>query len=369
MQRRHILTGLAAAGAGLGLSACSPRGDTEDDSGPRRQERFRWRMYTTWPRNFPGLGTGANRLAEAIGTLSGGRLQVQVYGAGERVPAMEVFDAVARGSAQMGHGAAYYWKGKHEAASFFTAMPFGMNAQESNAWLHYGDGMALWRRLYEDFNLVPFEAGNTGAQMAGWFRRPLEKLSDLRGLRVRIPGLGGDVMARAGATTVNIPGGELYQALSSGVIDAAEWVGPYNDLAFGFHNAAKHYHYPGWQEPSGAVEMIVNREAWQSLPEDLQQVVEQACAAASHSMLAEMTARNGQALKELQERHGVEVLPLPDEVMDALRDASQAVLTDITRRNAFAREVWENYRAFQTRVGAWTRIGDAAQHAARAPVS
>lgn len=360
MQRRDMLAGLAAAG----LTACSqPTSDA--GNGDRSQQRFRWRMYTTWPRNFPGLGSGAARLADRITSMSGGRLTVEVFGAGERVPAMEVFDAVSRGSAQMGHGAAYYWKGKSQAAPFFTALPFGMNAQEMNAWLHWGGGMALWRELYADFNLVPFDAGNTGAQMGGWFRKRIASVDDLKGLRMRIPGLGGDVMARLGVATVNIPGGELYQALSSGAIDAAEWVGPYNDLAFGFHNIAPYYYYPGWQEPGATLEAIVNRDAWESLPEDLQQIVETACMATSHLMLSEINARNAEALRELRETHGVEVLRFPDSVLRALRSAADAVIEDIVADNDFARRVWENYRPFRDAMTASSAIGDEAQFAAR----
>jgi TRAP-type mannitol/chloroaromatic compound transport system substrate-binding protein len=318
-------------------------------------------MYTTWPRNFPALGTGANRLAELITTMSGGRLRVSVYGAGERVPAMEVFDAVSRGSAQMGHGAAYYWKGKAEAAPFFTALPFGMTAQETNAWLHAGGGMALWRELYADFNLVPFDAGNTGSQMGGWFRKQINTVTDLRGLRMRIPGHGGDVMARLGVATVNIPGGEIFSALSTGAIDAAEWVGPYNDLAFGFQNAAKYYYYPGWQEPGATLEAIVNKSAWEALPEDLQAIVETACSAVSHLMLAEMTARNADAIAQLRDRHGIEVLRFPDEVLRALQQASTEVIEGIAARDSFAARVWASYKGFMESVVEGTRIAEQAQ--------
>ena len=235
LPRRDVLMGLAAGGALL--SGC--RSAPADACGEHRSgEVIDWRMYTTWPKNFPGLGTGANRLAESITRMSGGRLKVTVYGAGERVPALEVFDAVSRGSAQMGHGGAYYWKGKAAAAPFFASVPFGFTAQEMNAWLYYGGGLELWRELYAPFNLMPFDAGNTGTQMGGWFRKPIDSVADLRGLKMRIPGMGGEVMARLGVTAVNIPGGELFTALSTGTIDATEWVGTYNDLAFGLHRAA-----------------------------------------------------------------------------------------------------------------------------------
>lgn len=363
MKRRELMGGLAAAGATLGLAGC--RSAVECAEGTQAAERIEWRMYTAWPRNFPGLGVAANRLAESITRMSGGRLRVTVHGAGERVPAMEVFDAVSRGSAQMGHSAAYYWKGKAEATTFFTAMPFGMTAQETNAWLHFGGGMELWRELYAGFNLVPFDAGNTGAQTGGWFRKRIDSLADLRGLRMRIPGIGGEVMARLGVATVNLPGGEIFSALSTGAIDAAEWVGPYNDLAFGFHNAAKYYYVPGWQEPGGALEAIVNKQAWEALPPDLQAVVEAACLADANRMLAEMTARNAEALHQLRTQHNVQVMTFPDEVLRELRKVSDEVIAALVARDAFSAKVWASYKAFLDRVVEGSRIGEHAQMRAR----
>ena len=196
-----------------------------------------------------------------------------MYGAGELVPAFEVFDAVSRGTAEMGHGAAYYWKGKSEAAQFFAAVPFGMNAQEMNAWFYYGGGLELWREIYAPFGLMPAPAGNTGVQMGGWFNKEINRLDDLKGLKMRIPGLGGEVLRRAGGTPVNLPGGEIFTALQTGAIDATEWVGPYNDLAFGLHKAAKYYYYPGWHEPGTTLEAIVNKQAFDALPKDLQSIV------------------------------------------------------------------------------------------------
>ncbi|MCR9090661.1 TRAP transporter substrate-binding protein [Algiphilus sp.] len=359
MQRRDLIVGGLAAGAGL--AGCSPASQEAAPAASKQRASFRWTMYTTWPRNFPGLGSGAARLAETINTMSEGRLQVEVFGAGERVPAMEVFDAVSRGSAQMGHGAAYYWKGKSPAMPFFTALPFGMTADEMTAWLHWGGGMALWRELYHDFNLVPFDAGNTSAQMGGWFNKRINAVEDLDGLRMRIPGLGGDVMARLGVATVNIPGGELYQALSTGAIDAAEWVGPYNDLAFGFQKIAKYYYYPGWQEPGATLEAIVNKDAWDALPEDLQAIVDTACKAASHTMRAEINARNAEALRELREEHDVEILRFPDAVLDALHAKAGEVVEALAERDPFARKVWDAYRPFLQSIAESTRLNDSAQ--------
>ncbi len=209
--------------------------------------------------------------------MCGGRIQVKVYGAKELVPAFEVFDAVSRGTAEMGHGAAYYWKGKNEAAQFFSTVPFGLTAQEMNGWIYHGGGQALWEELYDQFGLVPAPAGNTGVQMGGWFNKEINCLADLKGLKMRIPGLGGEVLRRAGGTPVNLPGGELFTSLQSGTIDATEWVGPYNDLAFGLYKAAKYYYYPGFHEPGTFLEAMINQKALESLPEDLQAIVMNAC--------------------------------------------------------------------------------------------
>lgn len=212
-------------------------------------QKIKWKMVTTWPKNFPGLGSAAETFARLVDEMSSGRMTVHVYGAGELVPPFEVFDAVSQGVADAGHGAAYYWKGKVPASVFFTAIPFGMTAQEMNGWYHYGGGIELWRELYEPFNLVPFSGGSTGVQMAGWFNKELNSPDDLVGLKMRIPGLAGEVFARAGGSSVRIAGGELYTSLETGVIDAAEWVGPFNDLTLGLHQVAKYYYYPGWHEP------------------------------------------------------------------------------------------------------------------------
>ena len=219
-------------------------------------------------------------------------MEITIYAAGELVPAFEIFDAVSQGSAEMGHGAAYYWRGKSEAAQFFATIPFGLNAHEQNAWLYYGGGLELWREVYEPFNLVPFPAGNTGVQMGGWFNKPIESMADLQGLKMRIPGIGGEVLRRAGGTPVNLPLSEIFTALQTGSIDATEWVSPYNDVAIGLHQAARYYYYPGWQEPGPTLECMINRDAWESLPEDLQAIVRVACQATTLDMISEFMARN-----------------------------------------------------------------------------
>lgn len=361
MKRRELIALGAAAGA-LSLTACrDDAAECAEGTTPAAKSSTKpieWKMYTTWPRNFPGLGTGAAYLADLIGTLSAGRLTVTLYGAGERVPALEVFDAVARGSAQMGHGAAYYWKGKANAAPFFTCVPFGFTAAEQNAWLEFGGGMELWRELYAQFNLVPFAAGNTGTQMGGWFRKPINTLADLKGLKMRMPGLGGEVLARHGVATVNIPGGEIFTALSTGTIDATEWVGPYNDLAFGLHKAAKHYYYSGWHEPGPTLEAMVNKEAYDALPEDLQAIVSAAAAATNVRMQSEYVARNQQALESLVKDHGVQLHAWPDDIVEALRETSKTVLKEFAAADPFTARVYESYLAFRTQTAKSTRIAE-----------
>lgn len=362
MNRREILRASGLAAVAAGLAACSaPDGKIPTSSGPRQQ----WKMITSWPRDFPGLGTAASTLGALIGEASGGRLTVKVYGAGELVPAFEVFDAVGRGVAEMGHSAAYYWKGKAAAAPFFCAVPFGLNAQEMNAWLYHGGGLELWRELYAPFNLLPFPAGNTGVQMAGWFNREIRSVRDLAGLKIRIPGIGGEVMARLGATPVNLPGAEIFTALQSGAIDATEWVGPWNDLAFGLHTVAKHYYYPGWQEPGPTLECMINKTAFEALPEDLQTLVSACCRAVNEAMLAEFTARNQDALDTLIREHGVDVRPLPADVLSALRRASEQTLEALATSDAMARRCYDSMRAFRAKAQAWHRISEESFYQAR----
>ncbi|NOX09311.1 MAG: TRAP transporter substrate-binding protein [Gammaproteobacteria bacterium] len=328
-------------------------------------KKIRWKMVTSWPRNFPGLGTGANYLAKKIVEMSGGRIQVKVYGANELVPAFEVFDAVSRGTAQMGHSGAYYWKGKSEAAQFFSSVPFGLTAQEMNSWLYYGGGMELWEKVYKPFGLIPTAAGNTGVQMGGWFNKQINNIDDLKGLKMRIPGLGGEVLRRAGGTPVSLPGGELFTALQSGTIDATEWVGPYNDLAFGLYKAAKHYYYPGWHEPGSSIEAFINQEAFEALPKDLQSIVKNASRVANQDMLAEYTARNNAALDTLVNKHKVDLRKFPDDVLNRLRQISDEVVADVANNDPLSKEVYDSFRKFRKQVMAWHDVSERAYLNAR----
>ncbi|MEC8645908.1 MAG: TRAP transporter substrate-binding protein [Candidatus Latescibacterota bacterium] len=362
---RRSLLHKAPLAASAALIAC---GQAQEGNTPSVQTRknFKWKMITTWPKDFPGLGTGANRLAQAIGDMSGGQLEVKVYGAGELVPAMGVFDGVAGGTAEMGHASAYYWKGKHEATQFFSAVPFGLTAQEINGWLSYGGGQELWDELYAGFGLKAFPAGNTGVQMGGWFNREINALDDFSGLVMRMPGLGGEVLRRLDATVQNLPGGEIFQALKTGAIDATEWVGPYNDLAFGFHQAAKYYYWPGWHEPGTTMEAMINRTAWEALPTDLQHIVRHACQSTNENMLAEFTTRNGVALKTLVEKHGVQLKRFSDDVLTEIGRVARDVVGEIAAKDPLSNSVYASFNAYRSQSVSYTRISEEAYTMARA---
>ena len=350
------------------LSSCGGTQESVSTSGAAApQKLYQWRMVTTWPKNLPGMGIAPETMAKKIKAMSNGRLDIKVYGAGEIVPPLEVFEAVSRGTVQMGHGAAYYWKGKVPIAQFFTTLPFGLTAQEMNGWLFHGGGMELWRELYAKYNLVPFAGGNTGVQMAGWFNREINSLEDLKGMKMRIPGLGGEVFKRAGGAAINLPGGEIFTSMQTGVINATEWVGPYNDLAFGLHEVAKYYYYPGWQEPGPNLELIINKEAWNELPDDLKAIVENASLAVNADLLAEYTARNNAALRELVDDHGVKLRQLPAEVLSEIRKISYVMTEEIVDPNdELAKRIYDSYKTYRDGVLSYHEISERAYINARA---
>ncbi len=349
MKRRDFIQTAGIGSLALGTGFSKPA---------EAKTQFKWKMVTAWPKNFPGLGTNANLLAKMITEMSGGRIKVKVFGAKELVPAFEVFDAVSKGVAEMGHSGAYYWKGKSEATQFFSAVPFGLNAQEMNAWLYHGGGLDLWRELYKPFSIIPAPTGNSGVQMAGWFNRKIKGMDDLKGLKMRIPGLGGEVLRRAGGTTVNMPGGELFTSLQSGALDATEWVGPYNDLAFGFHKVAKYYYYPGWHEPGSTMEALINEQAFNELPADLQSIVLMACKAANMDMISEYTARNQQALDTLVNKHEVKVLALPDDVLLKLKAISDEVVNEMANKDPLSKKIYDSVTQFRNQVQKWSSVSE-----------
>lgn len=357
--KKALVATSVAATAGV-AAACSEQA-AETGGGPAiSTKKFQWKCVTTWPPNFPVVGESINAMAKDLEVLSGGRLKLQVYGSGELIPGLEAFDAVTSGTIEMAHGAAYYWAGKAAATQFFAAIPFGMTPQQINAWFYYGDGLKLWREIYAPFNLVPFPCGNTGVQMGGWFNREIKSVGDLKGLKMRIPGLGGQVISRLGGSAVTMAGGEIYTNLERGVIDATEWIGPYHDYTMGFHRIAKYYYYPGWHEPGTALEMFVNKSAFESLPADLQLLVETVAMKYNLLMLAEFEAKNNLYLKKIQQESSAQLLPFPDEVLRKLKEVSQEVVNEIITKDAASKKVYESYMAFKAEIQQWGRASELA---------
>jgi len=293
------------------------------------QGNITWRMVTTWPKNFPGLGVGAQRLADRITAASGGELTIQVFSAGEMVPPLQSLDAVIDGTAEMSHGAAYYWQNKSPALSFFTGVPYGMTTPELTAWMRYMGGQEIWDEIYDQFGVQGFLSGNTGTQTGGWFRDELTSLDDVKGVRFRTPGLGGRVWEKLGATGTNMAAGEIFQALQSGTLDAAEFVGPYNDLALGFHQVAKNYYFPSFVEPGLATELVVDKAKYQELPDDLQAIIRDVSQAEYDQVASDFYANDPRALKTLVDQHGVNVRQFPDEILEAGAKAAEEVMNGL----------------------------------------
>ena len=324
------------------------------------------RMVTTWPRNFPGLGTGAQRVADRITMMSGGRIEVKLFSAGELVPPFESFNAVSQGSAEMYHGAEYYWGGQHLAYNFFTTVPMGLTAQELQAWIHFGGGRALWDEMGERFGVKSFLAGNTGPQMGGWYREPILTPDDLKGLRMRIPGIAGEVIRQVGGTAVALPGGEIFPALQAGTIDATEWVGPYNDEAFGFARILKNYMYPGFHEPGAGLSVGINMEWWNELNAADQAMIEAACTAENDIMLAEFNANNGPSLDRLVNEEGVQVQQFPQDVFNLLVEASEDVTASVANVDDLGKRIYESYYEFRRLAMPWTKLAEQSYTNARA---
>ncbi|MEQ8426724.1 MAG: TRAP transporter substrate-binding protein [Gammaproteobacteria bacterium] len=323
-------------------------------------EVFKWKMVTTWPANFPIFQEGAIKFANDVRTMSNGRLDVQVYAGDELVPALQVFEAVSQGMVEMGHGSPYYWAGVVPAAQFFSSVPFGMTAKGMNAWLYNGGGLELWQEIYEPFNVVPFPMGNTGLQMGGWFNKKIESIEDIKGLRMRIPGLGGKVFKKAGGNPVLMSGAEIYTALERGTLDATEWVAPYHDMRLGLNRAASYYYYPGWHEPGTAFELMINASKWALLGPDLKKIVEVAAAATSEWIYAQMEYRNQLALQELRTKSNVEILPFPDDVIAIFRETTRATLLEEAAANPDFKRVYDAYEAFRSSYEKWNDLADEA---------
>jgi TRAP-type mannitol/chloroaromatic compound transport system substrate-binding protein len=335
MKRRQLVT---AGASGLAATAVA--------APALGQDVVRWNMVMPWPRNTPGVGTGAQRFAERVTAMSGGRLEIRLYAAGELVPPFEGLDAVQNGTADLAHGTPYYWVGKAPALHYFTTVPFGLMAPELAAWIYYGDGMSLWREVYEPFGVVPFYAGSSGVQAGGWFRKEINSLADLQGLKFRIAGLGGEVMRRLGVNTVLTPPGEISPSLLSGAIDAAEWIGPWNDRAFGLYKVAKFYYVPAFHEPGPGLEIIINKGRWEELSPELQAIVEAAASATANETYADFVFHNIETYGPLLRENGVQVRTWPDDIVNALGTTTLSVLEELAATDALSRKVSDSFMAF-----------------------
>ncbi|MEK9660239.1 MAG: TRAP transporter substrate-binding protein, partial [Alphaproteobacteria bacterium] len=367
MNRRDFLTGAGVGvvvGAGATAAIMSQKGDKKEMKAEAPapvqpaapavvKDRIEVAMVTTWPRDFPGLGTGAQRTAQRISDLSDGRIQVQYFAAGERVGAFDSFDEVASGNAQMYHAADYYWKGKHPGWAYFTAVPFGLTYTEINAWVRFGGGQELWDKLAGDFGLKNMMCGNTGVQMGGWFNKEIDSADDLKGLKMRIPGLGGDVMAKLGASPVSLPGGQIYENLVSGAIDATEWVGPWNDQAMKFYEAAKYYYYPGMHEPGSMLALGTNASWWGGLSKSDQLLIEAAAAMENDVMMSEYNAKNGDSLAQLITNNGVQLREFNNDVYDAFGRAADEVFAEVVAHSELAKQIHESFLKARADVGGW----------------
>ncbi len=335
MERRNFLkTAAAATAAGASAVMAAPA---------IAQGKREWKMVTTWPKGAAGVGTSAQRAADFITQASDGRLTVRVYGAGELVPPFESLDAVQGGAVELAHSTPYYWVGKAKALNYFTTIPFGLTAMELAGWLYQGDGMKLWEEVYAPFGVVPFYAGNSGVQAGGWFNKEIKSAADLAGLKFRIAGLGGEVMRRLGVTVVTTPAGDILPSMMSGAVDAAEWVGPWNDISFGLYKAAKYCYLPAFHEPGPALEVIVNKDLYNELPQDLKNIVRIACSACANESLAEFQFHNIQSFELLTSKYNVELRQFPDDVVEVLAKTTKEVLTEISQADALTAKVHASF--------------------------
>jgi TRAP-type mannitol/chloroaromatic compound transport system substrate-binding protein len=362
MKRRDFVKTAGVGGAVVGASLAASAFPAPAIAQGVKQ----FKMVTTWPKNFPGLGTGAERLAQRISAMTGGQIEVKVFAAGELVPAFESFDAVSSGNAEMSHSVSYYWQGKSPAFNFFAAVPFGLTANEHAAWIAYGGGQELWDEVAAPFNVKPFLRASTGIQMGGWFRKEINTLDDFQGLKFRMPGLGGEVLRRLGAAVVNLPGGEIFPALQSGTIDGTEWVGPWHDLAFGFYKVAQYYYWPGWHEPGTTGEVMINISAWEGLSEEQKAIFEAAIAAEAWQEFADFNAHNADSLRVLLDEHNVQLRRFSDELLAEIGQVAEAVVAEVGSSDALTTRVYESYLAFRENSVGWGRLSDQGYLAARA---
>ncbi len=363
MKRRKFVTSAATGGLATGAAIAASFPAPAIAQGTRQLK-----MVTTWPKNFPGLGTGAENLAKRITAMSDGALDVKVFAAGELVPPFESFDAVSSGNAEMSHSVSYYWQGKTPAFNFFATVPFGLTATEQAAWIAYGGGQELWDEVCADFNVKPFPRASTGVQMGGWFNKEINSLDDFQGLKFRMPGLGGEVLRRLGAAVVNLPGGEIFPALQAGTIDGTEWVGPWNDLACGFYKVAKFYYGPGFHEPATTGEVLLNKAVWEDMSDSEKALIEAAIQAEAWREFAEYNATNADSLKTLLDEHGVQLRSFTPELFAEIRKVSAEVVAEVGATDEATKKVYDSYMAFQEKAIGWSKLSEQGYLNARSPV-
>ncbi len=354
LSRRAALLGLGIAPVALAAPAV------------QAQARRTLDMVTTWPRGLPGLATAAERFAQAVNDMSGGALAINYFAAGEKVGAFDSFDAVRNGSVDMYHAAEYYWQGRDKAYNFFTTVPFGFTAQEFSTWIQVGGGQELWDELSGEFGLKSFMCGNTGVQMGGWYANPIRSLEDMKGLKIRIPGLAADIFRALGAEPVSLPGGAIPAALFSGEIDAVEWVGPYNDLEFGVHKVLQNYMFPGFHEPGTCAALSINARVWNSLDAQQQAVIATACAAENRRMLAEYSARSGAALEQMKVEYGTQVHRFADDVYAEVAKIVSDTMSGIAGQNGYSRRVVGSFLDFRSKIVPYSKLLSGSYLGARA---
>ncbi|MEM9506962.1 MAG: TRAP transporter substrate-binding protein [Cyanobacteria bacterium P01_E01_bin.35] len=361
MKRRHLIDRLAIAATTSTILVACDQTNNQTANSPSVQTNdlpnIKWKMVTSWPKSLDTIYGGAQTVCDRVAAMTGGRFTIQPFAAGEIVPGLEVLDAVQNGTVECGHTASYYYVGKNPALAFGTCVPFGLTGQQQNAWYYHGGGLELMHELYSDFNVISFPAGNTGAQMGGWFKKEIKSLSDLKGLKMRIPGLGGKVMASLGVNVQVLPGGEIYLALERGAIDAAEWVGPYDDLKLGLNKAASFYYYPGWWEPGPTLEVQVNKSQWDKLPVEYQEIFKTAAMEANLNMLAQYDALNREALKTIMDG-GTKLTAYPPEVLQAAQQAATAYYADQSERSPAFKKVYEQWNQFRSSIAEWNKINE-----------
>ncbi|EAW34209.1 TRAP transporter substrate-binding protein [Lyngbya sp. PCC 8106] len=358
MKRRILLSYAATATATTAtLAACSPTNTTSTTGGAL--PNVRWKMATSWPTSLKTLYGAAQRVAQRVSEMTDGRFTIQVFAAGEIVPGLQVLDAVQQGTIECGHSASYYYIGKNPALAFGTAVPFGLNAQQQNAWLYKGGGLDLMHKLYSDFNTIAFPAGNSGVQMGGWFKKEVNTLSDLQGLKMRIPGLGGEVLSRLGVNVQVLPGGEIFLALERGAIDAAEWVGPFDDEKLGLNKAAQFYYYPGWWEPGSSFDLQINLDAWNKLPKEYQEIVKAAAVEANMECLSTYDSENPIALKRMIEG-GTQLKAFSPEIMTAAQQQAFEIYDENASKDATFKTIYEQWKTFRENIYQWSAVSELA---------